>query len=57
MHVNEQMSYEFSEYMDPHLNIHNISTRSHASVLLMKIAPKIAVKIASVSEPLYTKFI
>jgi hypothetical protein len=31
MHVNERMSYECSEYMYPHLNIHNLSTRSHAS--------------------------
>ena len=31
MHVNEQMSYECSEYMCPHLNIHNVSTRSHLS--------------------------
>jgi hypothetical protein len=29
--VNEEMSYECSEYMYPHLNIHNSSTHSHTS--------------------------
>ena len=31
MDVNEWMSYECSEYVFPHLNIHNSSTRSHPS--------------------------
>jgi hypothetical protein len=44
------MSYECSEYMFLHLNIHNSSTPSHASE--EEIALEIAAKIASVNGPL-----
>jgi hypothetical protein len=42
------MSYECSEYMNPHLNIHKFSTRSHTSE--EENAPNIAAKIASINR-------